>query len=80
MAQDARTAQKTSRPMDRARLDGVELEYEVRGVGDPVVLVHAGVFADWHGPLLEQPVLAGRHRIVNYHRVATPAAATWPGR
>ncbi len=36
----------------RARVDGVELEYEVLGAGDPVVLIHAGVCADWFAPLL----------------------------
>ena len=46
--------------MSRASLDGIELEYEVRGVGEPVVLVHAGVFAGWYKPLLDEPALAGR--------------------
>jgi hypothetical protein len=40
----ASTNERT-RPMSRASVDGVDLEYEVRGVGEPVVLVHAGVFA-----------------------------------
>jgi pimeloyl-ACP methyl ester carboxylesterase len=52
----------------RAALDGTELEYEVRGAGPPVVLVHAGVFADWFDPLLEEPALGGRYRVVSYHR------------
>jgi pimeloyl-ACP methyl ester carboxylesterase len=55
--------------MNRAVLEGIELEYEVRGDGEPVVLVHAGVFADWFKPLLEEPVLASRYRLVRYHRV-----------
>ncbi len=53
---------------DRALLDGIEIEYEVRGTGEPVVFVHAGIFADWFAPLLEQPALA-HHRTVNYYRV-----------
>jgi pimeloyl-ACP methyl ester carboxylesterase len=53
----------------RANLDGVELEYEIRGTGDPVVLVHAGILADWFQPLLDDPTLVGRHRVVSYHRV-----------
>jgi pimeloyl-ACP methyl ester carboxylesterase len=52
----------------RARVDGVELEYEVLGAGDPVVLIHAGVCADWFAPLLTQPALRDAHRIVSYHR------------
>src|SRR5258705_9157177 len=54
---------------DRAALDGVELEYEVRGAGEPVVLVHHGAGVDWFRPLLEEPALADRHRVLTYHRV-----------
>lgn len=36
--------------MDRAALDGVKLEYEVRGAGEPVVLVHNGAGVDWFKP------------------------------
>ena len=64
----ASTTERT-RLMSRANLDGVELEYEVRGVGEPVVLVHAGVFAGWYKPLLDDPALAGRYRVLAYHRV-----------
>jgi pimeloyl-ACP methyl ester carboxylesterase len=58
-----------SRPMDRVDLDGIELEYETRGTGEPVVLVHAGVFTGFSLPLLEQPALIARYRVVHYHRV-----------
>jgi pimeloyl-ACP methyl ester carboxylesterase len=58
------------RTLDRVAVDrGVELEYEVRGAGEPVVLIHAGVCADWFLPLLAEPALADRHRLVRYHRV-----------
>jgi pimeloyl-ACP methyl ester carboxylesterase len=62
-------AKQEGTTLKRAVLGGVELDYEVRGVGAPVVLVHAGVFADWFKPLLEQPALTGRYRVVRYHRV-----------
>jgi pimeloyl-ACP methyl ester carboxylesterase len=55
--------------MDRAIFDGVELEYEVHGDGEPVLLIHPGIFADWFTPLLREPALAGRYRRVHYHRV-----------
>jgi pimeloyl-ACP methyl ester carboxylesterase len=68
--QDGRTMQEAKkRTMDRAVLDGVELDYEVRGAGEPVVLVHAGVCADWFKPLLNEKPLAGRYRLIRYHRV-----------
>jgi 3-oxoadipate enol-lactonase len=56
-------------PMSRATVDGVTLDYATWGSGDPVVLVHAGIFADWFRPLLGEPALTGRHRVLSYHRV-----------
>jgi hypothetical protein len=67
------SAQNPEKPviqqMDRATIDGVKLEYEIRGTREQVVLVHAGVFADWFKPLLEEPALTGRYRMLNNHRV-----------
>jgi pimeloyl-ACP methyl ester carboxylesterase len=65
--------------MGRASLDGIELDYEVRGVGEPVVLVHAGVFADWFKPLLSEPALTGRYRVVSYHRVGYASSSRLAG-
>lgn len=53
--------------MDKATLDGVELEYEIRGAGEPVVLVHHGAGIDSFNPLLEEPALSG-YRLIRYHR------------
>jgi pimeloyl-ACP methyl ester carboxylesterase len=53
----------------RASLDSLELEYQLRGAGEPVVFVHAGIFADWFEPLLSQPALRDSHRLLTYHRV-----------
>jgi pimeloyl-ACP methyl ester carboxylesterase len=53
--------------IDRADIGGVELEYELRGTGEPVVLVHWGVCAAWAGPLLEAAALGGYLRLA-YHR------------
>jgi pimeloyl-ACP methyl ester carboxylesterase len=54
--------------MARATVDGIELAYEMRGSGDPVVLIHWGVAAAWAAPLLDDERLASRHRLLNYHR------------
>jgi pimeloyl-ACP methyl ester carboxylesterase len=54
--------------MERAGVDGIELEYELRGSGDPVVLIHWGLGAAWAEPLMEDPALADRYRLLNYHR------------
>ena len=63
------TQDNTAMQMRRAKLADVELEYEERGAGEPVILVHAGVFADWFAPLMEEPALNSRYRLVRYHRV-----------
>src|SRR5262245_29795474 len=53
--------------MERAAIDDVELEYELQGSGEPVVLIHWGVSAIWAEPLLDQRALAD-HRLLSYHR------------
>jgi pimeloyl-ACP methyl ester carboxylesterase len=47
-----------------AHVDGIELEYELEGAGEPVVLIHAGVCAGFFAPLM------GRldHCVLRYHR------------
>jgi pimeloyl-ACP methyl ester carboxylesterase len=54
--------------MERAALDSVELEYEVSGDGEPVVFIHGAFIADVFRPLLAEPGLAGRYRLILYHR------------
>lgn len=55
--------------MEKADLDGIELEYEIQGAGEPVVLMHAGVCADFFKPLMEISALTGQYLVVRYHRV-----------
>ncbi len=54
--------------MEKARLDGAELEYEVSGTGEPAVFIHGALIADTFRPLLAEPSLAGRYRLILYHR------------
>jgi pimeloyl-ACP methyl ester carboxylesterase len=54
--------------MDRARLEGVELEYRVVGSGDTVLLIPPGPLADGFLPFLSEEALADRHRLIQYHR------------
>jgi pimeloyl-ACP methyl ester carboxylesterase len=56
------------RILEQALVDGLELGYELRGAGEPVVLVHWGVSAAWAEPLLHEPVLADGFRLLSYHR------------
>jgi pimeloyl-ACP methyl ester carboxylesterase len=54
--------------MRRAIIDGVGLEYDQRGSGDPVVLIHWGLCAAWAEPLMVEPSLTDQHRLLSYHR------------
>ena len=53
--------------MQRARVNGVELEYDVAGQGEPVLLI-SPVLADGFLPLLSEPSLAHRYRLITYHK------------
>jgi len=53
----------------QADLGQVTLSYTQQGSGDAVVLIHAGVLADWFKPLFDEPALAGCFRLLTYHRV-----------
>jgi len=50
-----------------APVNGVSLEYEERGDGEPVVLIHLAPYTDSFAPLMDQPALRG-YRLVRYHR------------
>jgi pimeloyl-ACP methyl ester carboxylesterase len=54
--------------MERATIDGIELEYELSGAGDPVVCIHGAFIADAFRPLLHEPGRSGRYQIIAYHR------------
>jgi pimeloyl-ACP methyl ester carboxylesterase len=60
---------KASARAGKAALDGIQLAYEMRGSGEPVVLVHAGCFADWFKPLIDERALTDRYRVITYQRV-----------
>jgi pimeloyl-ACP methyl ester carboxylesterase len=51
----------------RAPIGDIALEYEIRGNGEPVVLIHAGVCAGFFVPLVDEPALSG-YRLIRYHR------------
>lgn len=53
----------------RVDLGAVQLEFHERGSGEPVLLIHAALLADWFAPLLAQERLTGTHHLISYHRV-----------
>jgi len=60
---------------NRLGLGGIEL----RGAGEPVVLLHWGVCANWAAPLLAAPALSERYRLLAYHRAGFGASRRPPG-
>jgi pimeloyl-ACP methyl ester carboxylesterase len=53
--------------MQSVKVNGVVLEYEVIGAGEPVLLI-SPVIADGFLPLLSEPALADRYQLIRYHR------------
>jgi pimeloyl-ACP methyl ester carboxylesterase len=53
--------------VESAKVNGVELEYEVVGSGEPVLLI-SPVLADGFLPLLSEPALADRYQLIRYHK------------
>jgi len=53
--------------MEQANIDGISLEYEVRGSGEPVVFIHGAHMGDTYTPLMAEPALKD-YRFIGYHR------------
>lgn len=53
--------------MKRAEADGRWVEYDDRGSGEPVLLIHGTMIGDALAPLVEEPALAG-YRLIRYRR------------
>ena len=54
--------------MERANVNGAELEYEEKGSGETVLLITCGPIADGCSPFMSEPALAERYRMIRYHR------------
>ena len=54
--------------MDKATVNGVELEYAVQGSGEPVLLIGTGPIADSFLPFFSETALAERYRLIRYHQ------------
>ncbi len=53
--------------MHYANVNGVELEYEMHGSGEPVLLI-SPVLADGFAPLVAEQALSDRYQLVQYHK------------
>jgi pimeloyl-ACP methyl ester carboxylesterase len=54
--------------MQRVNLNGVDLEFDVHGAGEPLLLIHGSILADAFVPLLHEPRIANHYRVISYHR------------
>jgi pimeloyl-ACP methyl ester carboxylesterase len=53
--------------MKHTKVNGVELEFDVSGSGEPLLFI-SSVLADGFAPLLSEPALADRYQLISYHR------------
>lgn len=53
--------------MQNAHVNGIQLEYDVVGRGEPVLLI-SPVLADGFVPLLSEPALVDRYQLIRYHK------------
>jgi pimeloyl-ACP methyl ester carboxylesterase len=54
--------------VNRAVIDGITLEYEDSGTGEPVICIHGAFIADTFRPLQFERSIANRYRLISYHR------------
>lgn len=54
--------------MQRVHLNGADLEYEVQGSGEPLLLIHGSILADAYHALRAEPRIANHYRVILYHR------------
>lgn len=64
--------------MEIAAVEGVELEYEISGVGEPILFI-GPVLADGFVPLLHHRQLAEHYQLVHYHRRGWVGSSHTPG-
>lgn len=54
--------------MEKVSINGAEIEYEVRGSGDPLLLIHGAILADAFLPLMIEPSIARNYQVIYHHR------------
>lgn len=64
--------------MEKTKINGVELEYEVMGTGEPVLLISTGPIADSFLPFLSENALVERYRLIRYRQRRLPESTQSP--
>lgn len=65
--------------MDKAKINDTVLEYEVRGSGEPLLLISTGPIADSFHPFLSEKALRERFRMIAYHQRGQDGCSRGPG-
>jgi len=73
----ASPAAQAGRPLLHMTVNGADLEYEVNGTGEPVLLIHGTGVAATFAPTMTQPALAG-YRLIRFHRRGFAGSARSP--
>jgi hypothetical protein len=60
--------------MERANINGTELEFTIEGTWKPVILIHGAIIADANYSLMMQSTLIENYQMIHYHCQATQAA------
>jgi 3-oxoadipate enol-lactonase len=63
----------------RVTVADIELEFHLRGAGEPVVFIHNGALVDGFAPLVAEPALANRYRLLIYHRAGYAGSSRLAG-
>jgi pimeloyl-ACP methyl ester carboxylesterase len=64
--------------MKSADVNGAKLEFELKGSGEPVLLI-SPVLADGFRPFLSEPAFTGRYQLILYHRRGWAGSTHRPG-
>jgi pimeloyl-ACP methyl ester carboxylesterase len=64
--------------MERAKVNGAELEYQIHGSGEPVLLIDM-LLPDSVLPLTSEPALADRYQLIRYHKRGWVGSTHTPG-
>jgi pimeloyl-ACP methyl ester carboxylesterase len=65
--------------MKNAKINGIDLEYEIAGSGEPLLLISTGPIADSFRPFVSEDALAKRYRMIAYHQRGQAGTARGPG-
>jgi pimeloyl-ACP methyl ester carboxylesterase len=61
------------------KINGISLEYEVKGSGEPLLLISTGPIADSFDPFLSEKALTERYCMIAYHQRGQAGSSRGPG-